>query len=128
MTVLLAGFLVAGCGRRAGGGAFQPEVVEPSHVVMYLYREPRFGGRTVQVYINQESMGSLRPGQYMVRIGTPGAFLVRVEAESSAAREVRLQPGDAAYLRIAGNAKPVIEEPETEVARREIARTSRVGD
>jgi hypothetical protein len=63
----------------------------------------------------------------MARVVEPGDYFVRVEADSSSAREVWLHGGDVAYLQIVGNAKPTIEEPESEVARRAIARTTRAG-
>ena len=105
--VALAGVGCAGAGRSADG--FQPEVVEPTRAVLYIYREPRFGGKPVRVFVNQDPVGELRPGQYMVWIVTPGSFLVRAEGQASAARQVVLREGDAAYLRITGNAKPVVD-------------------
>lgn len=128
LLLILLAALLQGCATSPSGDAFQPEIVEPSRAVMYIYREPGFGGRPVRVFINQELAGELNRGQYLARTVEPGNYIIRVEADSSMAREIRVRAGDAAYVRILGNHKPTIDEPETEVARRGIARTVRLAD
>jgi hypothetical protein len=128
--VLVAGAaaLPLGCAGSPRGEAFQPEVVQPDQAVMYIYREPRtMGGKPVRVTVNQQEVAELRPGQYVATVVTPGAFLVRAEGSaSSGARELKMKAGDVAYLRISGNAKPEVDEPEPDVARRSIARTTQI--
>jgi hypothetical protein len=130
-ALLLAGGVgPAGCASAPRGEAFQPEVVEPSRAVMYIYRLPKQGlaVRRAQIYVDQEPVGELFPGQYMARVVSPGTYLVRVEAESSTAREVRMVPGDIAYLRVNGASKLTIDLPESATARQQINRTTRAAD
>lgn len=123
---LLSLLALPGCAGAPRGEAFQPEIVEPSRAIIYIYREPRLiGNRPVSVFVNQQAAGQLRPGQYMARVLPPGTYLVRAEASTSAVREIRLVPGDAAYLQITGAAKPQIQLPDSGVARDRIAKTTR---
>lgn len=128
--VLFAAAVPAGCASAPPGAAFQPEVVDPAKGVMYIYRLPKRGlsVRRAQVYVDQEPVGELLPGQYLARVAPPGTYLVRVEAESSTAREVKLVPGDIAYIQVIGASKLVIEMPESAVARQQINRTTRAGE
>lgn len=129
LVLILAILAAGGCAGSAGGDAFQPEVVEPSRAVIYIYRAPRgLWGRAVRLYINQEPVGDLFPGQYRAKVLGPGVYLVRVEADSSMVREVRLVPGDVAYLQVNGGGKPTLEVPDSDQAQRQLARSTRAAD
>lgn len=123
-----AALLPLGCAAARSGDAFQPEVVQPDQAVLYIYRESHgIANRSLRISVNQQDLGELRSGEYLAAVVTPGAFLVRASSSSSsAARELRLHGGDVAYLRVTGNAKPAIDEPETDVAQSEIAKTRRL--
>src|SRR5437016_7335594 len=65
MAALAAGLMSGGCAGAGASGRFQPEIVEPTQAVLYIYREPRvLGQRPVRVFVNQQPVGELRPGQY----------------------------------------------------------------
>jgi hypothetical protein len=127
LALMVCSAMPLGCAAPPAGEAFQPEIVEPAKAVIYIYREPKagLGRRGVQVFVNQKAEGELLPGQYLARAVAPGPYLVRVESGSSMVREVRVVPGDVAYLQIVGNARPLIELPDSATARRQIARTTR---
>lgn len=130
VLAMLVPFLVLpGC---AGGRgeAFQPSVLQPDQAVIYIFRlsSSRLRKKPVQVFVNQTALGDLNPGEYTERVVPPGEYLVRVESDSSMVRRVRLIPGDVVYLQITTvglNKKPVMETPESDLARRLIAGMTR---
>jgi hypothetical protein len=131
--VAVAALLMSACASSPPGATFEPEVVDPNKAVMYVFR-PTGGGlgaRTFQVFINQELVGTLRPGQYLSHVAAPGEYFVRVESESSMVQRVKLVPGDVAYLRVGtapfAQGKPTVDFPESDVARHLISRTTRSG-
>jgi len=95
------------------GPAFRPAFLEGDENVMYLFRSPSsFNGSEVNVFVNQEFVGTLRAGEYLAHTVPPGEYLVRVEAVSSSVARVELGGGESAYLLVkaAGiNPTPVIE-------------------
>ena len=118
------------CAHRAVTPAFEPEIISPDRAVVYVFRDDRSTrARPVQVFINQAPAGELRPGEYLALSVEPGETLVRVEADSSAARPVVLRAGEAAYMMVLmsglGPARPTLEAPDSESARPLIARTVR---
>jgi hypothetical protein len=129
LTAVAAPAMIS-CAHRGVATAFTPEIVRPDLAVVYVFRHDRPArSRPVQVFINQAPAGELRPGEYMALPVEPGESLVRVEADSSAARPVVLRAGEAAYMMILmpglGPAKPTLEVPDSESARPLIARTVR---
>ncbi|MFN0132871.1 MAG: hypothetical protein ACKVW3_10165 [Phycisphaerales bacterium] len=123
---------IGGCASAPRGEPFRPEVVSSTKGVIYVYRAARGGisSRPVRIYMNQQPIGALVPGQYLTRTVDAGEYLIRVESDSSMVKGVKLLAGDAAYLavRVPSAGKPVIDEPELAVARDQIARTTRVGE
>lgn len=129
---VLACVMGSGCASAPAGEPFRPEVVSSTKAVIYVYSPVRGGlaRRTVRVFMNQQPIGTLSPGQYLARTVDAGEYLVRVESESSMVKAVRVLAGDAAYLavRVPSAGKPVLEEPESAVARDQIARTTRIAE
>jgi len=117
----------AGCASAPRGEAFQPEIVDPTRAVVYAYRLPKRGlsVRRAQIYVDAQPAGELLPGQYLARVLSPGTYLIRAEAGSSTAREIRLVAGDIAYVQVVGASKLVIELPESSIGRKDITRTTR---
>lgn len=122
--------ILAGCAARPSGEPFRPAVVEPGRAVIYVFREPRnLRSPPMRVVVDQRPVGRLRAGRYMPVIVDPGFHLVRVEGLTEAAREVEVEPGGSAYLRI-GTPRvrrrlPVIDQPDAETGRRLISETVR---
>ncbi len=125
------GMLGWGCASPPSGEAFQPEIVDPSRAVVYVFRPDQQGlrRRPVKVYINQQPLGALLPGQYLSVTVPAAEAVVRVEADASAARPVRLQPGDAAYMQVnmpgLGPARPTLDLIDSETARHVLAGATR---
>lgn len=123
--------LTGGCAGTPRGEPFQPEIVDPSRAVVYIFRDgpARLRAKPVKVFINQEAAGTLLAEQYLSKVVAPSEVIVRVEAESSAARSVVLKAGDAAYLRVVvprlGGVKPTIEVVDGETARAALVESSR---
>lgn len=132
MVAMCAMVLVGSCASPPLGEPFSPEVVDPARAVVYVFRDAAGGLRTrpVQVFINQESVGTLLPGQYLSRSVPAAEAIIRVEGDASSARPVRLQPGDAAYVQVRtpafGPTKPTLEILGSEPARRILSSTTRV--
>lgn len=121
---------LGGCAPRPRGEVFRPEAASPEQAVLYVFREARsFGQAPVRIVVNQEPSGELRPGEYLAFVMAPGEHLVRVELNSEDTRQVRLLPGDSAYLRVVTTRlhprRPTLDQPETALARRLIAPAAR---
>jgi len=131
LTAAAVWTVLGGCASPPKGEPFQPEVVDPSRAVLYIFRDAQAGlrRRPIEVFINQEPVGTLLPGQYLSRTVPAAEALVRVEGDASAARPVRLLPGDAAYMEVRtpalGPTRPTLELLESEAARRILAATTR---
>jgi hypothetical protein len=131
LTAAVVVMWAGGCAAPPRGEPFEPEVVDPSRAVLYVFRDAQAGlrRRPIRVYINQEPAGTLLPGQYLSRAVPAAEVLVRVEGDASAARPVVLQPGDAAYMQVRtpalGPTRPTLELIESETARRILAGTTR---
>lgn len=121
---------LAACAARPSGEPFRPEVVDPGRAVIYIFREPRnLRSPPMRVVVDQRPVGRLRAGAYIPVVVEPGSHLVRVEGLAEASREVAVEPGGSAYLRI-GTPRvrrrlPVIDEPDPDTGRRLIAETIR---
>jgi hypothetical protein len=128
-AIAIASPLVSGCAS-GRGEPFQSSMLQADQAVIYVFRtsSSRVRKRPVQVFVNQAPLSELYPGEYIEDVVTPGEYLVRVESESSMVRSVKLNPGDVIYLQITTvglNKKPVMETPESDLARRLIAGTTR---
>ena len=125
----LACLVLGGCGGAPRGEAFRAEVADPAQGVLYVFREGG-SGPAIDITIDQEPRGSLKPGTYVAVVLPPGEHLVRASGRSEATRAVRLAPGESAYLRVTTPGftprRPDIDQPETARARAMIARTVRV--
>ena len=123
---------LSGCAGTPKGDPFQPEIADDTKGVVYIFREPRaMGGRPVTVYVNQEPVGELSPGQYLARVVPPGECFVRAESSGSAVRQAELKPGDAVFFRVRAGRwgrQVSIDLPDVSEARSLIAGTVRVPD
>lgn len=130
-ATVLAAWAVAVMASCAGGDKsteFRPAFLKGEEAVIYVFR-PREGliGGGVSVFVNQDRVGELGPGQYWARVVTPGEYLVRVEGSSSAVVRARLIGGESAFLRVRTGglpAKTTIEEMPSAEGQRLIAQTS----
>jgi hypothetical protein len=125
MWVLVA-VIVAGCRAAPTGEAFRPEVADPARAVIYIYHA---GGRPVSVFIDQRPEGRLSRGEYLVRMVDPGDHFIRVEGGSMAVRRAVLVAGDAVYMEVSTSrltGRAILEMPDTDLARRRIARARKV--
>ncbi|MCC6659344.1 MAG: hypothetical protein IT437_00520 [Phycisphaerales bacterium] len=127
--VLFASLALSACSTTPRGEPFRAEIADPAQGVLYVFRE-RGRGPGIDVTIDQESMGSLRPGAYIAAVLPPGDHFVRASGKSETTRLVHLAPGESAYLRITTPGmtprRPDIDQPETARARAMIAKTVRV--
>ena len=116
------------------GPKFQPAVSDPQKAVLYVFRDSGGGldRSAIEISINQQSAGQLRPGQYLVRSLPPGEYFVRAALKSNMVRALTLAGGDVAYLRVTtepfDGKKPLLNFPEYDVARQMITNTTRVGE
>ena len=130
---LAAAVWMMGCAGPTGP-KFQPAVSDPQKAVLYVFRESGGGldRSAIEISINQQSAGQLRPGQYLVRSLPPGEYFVRAASKSNMVRALTLVEGDVAYLRVTtepfDGKKPLLDFPEYDVARQMITNTTRVGE
>lgn len=128
VVALVACLTLAGCGGTPKGEPFRAEVLDPSQGVLYVFREGG-SGPGIDITIDQEPHGSLKPGAYMAVVLPPGEHFVRASSKSEATRAVHLAPGESAYLRVTTPGmtprRPDIDQPETSRARAMIAKTVR---
>ncbi len=113
-----------------GSGTFEPAILDEGRAMVYVYRPSAgvFGGPRLLLYVDQELIGALPSGRYVDLIVLPGSRLVRIEGRSDAVREARLLAGETAYFEVdtAWDGMPTITQPDTDEARRRIARTRRL--
>lgn len=129
MAVLLT-VLMCLIGCASSGGHFEPAQVRPEEAVIYVFRASNRHLRQspIQVFVNQQQIGELYPGEYLAHVAPAGEFLVRAESNTSMVRSVKLAAGDSVIMQVTTGTfdkKPVLEIPETEIARRLIAGTRR---
>jgi len=121
LPLLLVGVVCLGgvsCASR-NGDTFRPAFLEGEQSVIYIFRSPStFNVSRVNVFVNQEFIGTLLTGEYIAHIVAPGEYLVRVEALSSSVTGINLLDNESAYLQVhaAGvRPTPVIEVRDSEM-------------
>lgn len=127
LNVAIAG--PAGCAMRAT--SFEPAILEEGQAMLYIYRpsEGLLGGPRLTLHVDQTYIGDLPSGRYVALRVTPGGRLVRIEGKSDAVIEARLLAGESVFIEVttaAWSGLPHISQPDTEEARRSIARTRMV--
>lgn len=117
------------CRGTRGGGAesFRPEPIAGDQAAIYVYRGKGMG--SPRVFIDQQDLGDLRRGEYLVRVVRPGEHFIRVEGASDMARSVMLLEGDAAYFEVTTSGwgkHPTLTMPDEATARARIGSASRI--
>lgn len=126
LFVLVVG--ITGCVR--GVGPYQPVQLPAGDSAIYFYRaRSLLSPGTVEVFVDQVAVASLRRNTHLVVIVSPGEHLVRVQRRSDATRLVGLGPGESLYLEVGAallGGKVSLSDPGESVAKARIAQTRAV--
>ena len=94
--------LVSCCafGCEATGPRFREVVTVPEKATIYVYRQSGYQGSavTLQMEVDKQKIGDLRPNGYVYSVVAPGSHMVSCSTESESAVEVIAKGGQSYYI------------------------------
>lgn len=89
---------LVGCG--ASGNAFAPRQVAPDQALIYVYRDDNLQGSavTLNIEIDGEKIGGLKPEGYLYKYVSPGNHTVSCKTESEDSVEFKANAGETYYV------------------------------